>query len=221
MGVPNPNQMIVEGYEDLHAVVGLMEHHVFWPDDKTARPVEIAIGKSVDEILNKAYISSKLKQSGLQRLGIMLDADVDASGRWKSLRTLLQQQFPNLPEDLPTEGVISSNDGGIKIGVWIMPDNQSVGMLETFLKVLVPVEGKPLWEFAVECTAKAKQYGASYIDRHTDKAGVHAWLAWHNPPGEKFGLAITKKILDPKSKAAEPFVNWFSKLFELQRTTTS
>lgn len=211
--------MIVEGYEDLHTVVHLMKRHVIWPDDKSQRPVEISIGSSVDEILNRSYLYPKLKQSGLKRLGIMFDADADLAGRWNSLRSLVLEFFPSIPDQLPQEGLVVDSPDGQRLGVWIMPDNKSSGMLETFLRYLVPAQESQLWD-AAKCSAEAaKAKGAIYISAHTDKANIHTWLAWQNPPGERFGLAITKSLLDSNSLYARPFVDWFINLFELGKTS--
>ena len=66
MAVSNRNQMIVEGHEDLHAVVHLMKHHVQWGDEPKDWPVRIRIGRSVSEILDRNYINTIIKQSELR-----------------------------------------------------------------------------------------------------------------------------------------------------------
>ena len=99
-----------------------------------------------------------------------------------------------------------------------MPDNNSSGMMETFLSTLVTnSEGRNLLTYAGEVVANAKsKYSAPFVDLHNDKAIIHSWLAWQNPPGEAFGNAIAKKILDPFSPTAVIFADWFCKLFDLE-----
>jgi hypothetical protein len=96
-----------------------------------------------------------------------------------------------------------------------MPDNKSEGMLETFLKYLVPNQADNVWLYAQEAARTAKQRGAPYKDVHIEKANIHTWLAWQDEPGPALGVALKRKVLDPNSAAAKPFVDWFIALFEL------
>jgi hypothetical protein len=96
-----------------------------------------------------------------------------------------------------------------------MPDNASAGMLETFLKWMVPEPLQDLWDHAETSAKAAKPLGATYKATHFDKACIHTYLAWHDPPGERFGISITKKVLDPAAPSATGFAAWFQNLFEL------
>jgi ABC-type glycerol-3-phosphate transport system substrate-binding protein len=97
-----------------------------------------------------------------------------------------------------------------------MPDNQTQGMLETFLKYLVPDERQSLWEYAQEVTQEAKQKGARFKDpHHLDKANIYTWLAWQNPPGRQLHDAVKQKILNPNHPKAQDFVKWFKALYDL------
>ncbi len=72
--------MVVEGYEDLCSVVGLMKAHSPWPQDPASAPVFIEIGNSADEILEDEYLRIMLKSREIKELGVMLDADTTHSG---------------------------------------------------------------------------------------------------------------------------------------------
>src|SRR5438045_2795307 len=106
------------------SVVGLMEHHVNWPNGKENAPVYIDLGLSADEILVAKYISTQLKTPNLRRFGVMFDADTKPKSRYTSLRNMCLEYFPNLPEEMPAGGVIVEHEG-IRFGAWIMPDNTS------------------------------------------------------------------------------------------------
>ena len=80
----NPNLLIVEGHDDLHSVVGLMQHHVSWPDGVDNAPVYIKIGKSASEILEPGYLTAEIKASYVKQVGVMIDADVHSEGRYQS-----------------------------------------------------------------------------------------------------------------------------------------
>jgi hypothetical protein len=96
-----------------------------------------------------------------------------------------------------------------------MPDNRSAGMMETFLRHLIKPEDEPLWIHAQAAFAQAKAIGAHCRDVHADKAHIHTWLAWQDPPGQAFGIALVKNILDARSATAMPFVDWFRRLYGL------
>ena len=54
--------LIVEGADDRHSIIGLMQHHTDWPDDSERWPVFVKVGESVDEILAPGYLSAEIKQ---------------------------------------------------------------------------------------------------------------------------------------------------------------
>jgi hypothetical protein len=213
-------QLLVEGVDDLLAVVGLMEHHVPWPRDKHKAPVWINAVGSVDEIFDPTYLSTKLKESGLEVLGIMVDADDQPGGRWATLCTLCRHAVPTLPKNLPPEGLIVDCTSGLRLGFWMMPDCSSDGMLETFLRHLVPTSSDAVWTHAQKSSVHARTLGAPYRDAHSDKAYIHTWLGWQDPPGERLGIALTRKILDANASTATPFVKWFKALYGLPNIDT-
>jgi len=211
------NLLVVEGNDDRHSVVGLMQHRIQWSSDPKEWPVYIEVGKSVTEILQTGYLSTEMKASNVRILGVILDADdAQADGRYQRIQQLMTNLFPTLPSEVPKEGLITENLEGKRFGVWLMPDNQSGGSLETFLRYLVPDEQEPLWQHACDSVVIARKNGAACRESHCDKANLYTWLAWQEPPGQSPGLALTQKILDPQSPHADPFVEWFKELYHLR-----
>jgi hypothetical protein len=212
----NQNQLIVESPDDVGAVSGLMSHHVpAWKSGKDNYAVYIDYKNSADEILAKEYLSTKIKESGLRALGIMLDADNNFNGRWSRVKRFCDPIFQDVPDNMPLDGLILENADGLRFGAWIMPDNQSNGMMEDFCSLLVPASCKAHWEHADVSYKEARKKGAPWRDVHATRVHIHTWLAWQDPPGERIGTAITKKMLDPASDRAKPFVAWMKKLYEL------
>ncbi|MCX7420192.1 MAG: hypothetical protein NT013_11720 [Planctomycetia bacterium] len=120
------------------------------------------------------------------------------------MRSWFSESFHDLPEEPPTDGFVSSpNESKITLGIWIMPDNQSHGMLETLLMFLVPEDKDPLLKFAETARDKAKELGASFKKVHEDKAKIHTWLAWQDEPGLRLHEAVQKGVLDPKVSPLE------------------
>lgn len=213
MASPHPKQMIVEGRDDLYAIAQLLGHHIDWPNGRGNEPLDIRDGKSVDEILDRDSLSLMFKQSGLECLSVVLDADTDHEARWARLRPLIAPMCENLPEVLPAEGLITVCPSGLRFGVWIMPDNMSAGMLETFLTYLIPDDGAACWGYTQEVVDGGPARGSAYREVHKDKARIHTWLALQDPPGERFGNAVVKRILDPHSERCQPFIKWCRELY--------
>lgn len=53
-----------------------------------------------------------------------------------------------------------------------------------------------------------------FKDAHLDKARIHSYLAWNDPPGIPLGQAVLKRTLDPESKQASIFLRWIRDVFE-------
>ena len=213
--------LLVEGKADLRVIPYLVEGGggIEWPNKKP--PVFIKEFEGVENLLDKSTISSELKASGLETIGIIVDADEIPTNRWQSIRNLFIDFFPDLPSEIPEDGFVvsSRNEDGIKFGAWIMPDNRNNGMMETFLEYLVPDrENNELLEFAKEVTQQAKEKGAPFTEAHTDKAIIHSWLAWQDEPGPQLHNAIQQNILKPDNPKAKPFLDWFVNLYELDQS---
>jgi hypothetical protein len=212
--------MIVEGYDDVHSVVSLMRPFVEWPKEEPGWPVHIHMGNGAEDILSEGVLITYLKSSNVKTFGIMLDADAKARGRYGSIRNICKEMFPNLPHDLPVDGVVVDNSENGRLGVWIMPDNSSSGSTETFLRCLLPEKSRALWQHAEASLKKAVELGAVVTANNWDKACLRTWLAWQDPPDLTPGIAIRKKLLDPNCAATASFVAWFKKLYGLQARTT-
>ncbi len=205
--------LLVEGKEDLRVIPELMEANgVLWPKKP---PVYIRDCDGYSKLADTDLIATELQASGLVALGIMIDADENPTNRWQSIRNVILKSVPDLPATLPKTGLIHSASNGIKLGIWIMPDNSLRGMLETFLAYLIPADDQTIWSFAQTSVAQAKQQGARFTDANLDKAHIYTWLAWQDPPGRQLHQALQQRILDPKHPEAEGFVTWFKTLYDL------
>ena len=93
----------------------------------------------------------RLKGSGeTKTIGVVVDADVSIGSRWQQIRDILVKSnlYADIPEECPSNGLILKpiNSDDIKIGVWIMPNNNNNGMLEDFAAFLIPDDDKLLPE---------------------------------------------------------------------------
>ncbi len=208
-------KLLVEGKQDVRVIPELIEANgVPWGTRKSP-VVYIHDYDGYQNLVDPDVISTELQASGLSMLGIMIDADENPSKRWQSIRNACLKSIPDIPENLPEEGLIHITSNGIKFGIWIMPDNKMRGMLETFLTYMIPTGNQELWQFAQEVAQEAKNKGAVFTEPHIDKANIYTWLAWQNPPGRQLHQAIMERILNPKDRNAQKFVTWFKDLYDL------
>ncbi|MFM6531338.1 MAG: DUF3226 domain-containing protein, partial [Dolichospermum sp.] len=125
-------KLLVEGEDDLRVIPELIEKTgINWVENK--KPIVTIKQIGGKDNLTSNLISTELQVSGLTHLGVMVDADDDAFLRWQSIRNACLANIPYLPESLPENGLIINTPDNQKFGVWIMPDNQSRGMLETLM----------------------------------------------------------------------------------------
>ncbi|MHB0992279.1 MAG: DUF3226 domain-containing protein [Burkholderiales bacterium] len=213
----NNNVLLVEGKDDLYAIAELMGHYTPWSQRKESAPVKIKDLEGVEKLLDRALISAELKSHNLKNIGVVIDANDTFQTRWDTLKRLFITEFPDIPNALPTNGLICQNSDGQQLGIWIMPNNSSPGMLETFLSTFITEDDaqKAIWQHAINANSHAKTLGAPYRDVHLHKAQIHTWLAWQDTPGDAFGTALVKKTLNPSSPSAAIFVEWFMQLFKL------
>ncbi len=211
------NVLLVEGQDEPRTIPELIEiNGVNWGTRKNP-VVWIKDCEGCENIIDKDIIAVELKADGIEALGILLDADESPVDRWIAIRNACRNSkaVSNMPDELPEGGLIIEADNGVRVGIWIMPDNKLPGMLETFLGYLLPTNASSLWEFATSTTDAAKAKGAPFTAAHREKAKIYSWLAWQEPPGRQLHQAIKERILDPKHPEAQSFVSWFKQLYQL------
>ena len=200
--------LLVEGADDEHVL-----KHVCG-----ARGVqkldEIKPLGSVEQLLESFPV--RLKESDIEVLGVVVDADTDLSARWQSLRDRLRNAgYQNVPEHPAPKGtILPPPDNAVlpRVGIWIMPDNQTRGILEDFMRFLVP-EGSGLFNHVKSSVAAIPEGERRFDKRAEPKAIIHTWLAWQEEPGKPLGTAITARYLDPGVAQVDDLVFWLTQLF--------
>ncbi len=205
--------LLVEGKNDIHVITNLCKRHGI-TGLPCREPNEDGEASGIDELL--AGIPGRLQESHVHTFGIVVDADEDATDRWRSIRAfLLDAGYASIPATPVPEGWISTELVLKRVGVWVMPDNQLSGMLEDFAAQLIP-NGDILLGKAEDVLQELERDGLQqYGTTNHAKALIHTWLAWQATPGMPIGLAITAKALDHDTPAARRFVAWVRRLFAL------
>lgn len=206
--MPGKKILLVEGTDDKNVIMHICGNRGVQQLD------EIAPQDSVEQLLESFPV--RLKESDVEVLGVVLDADTDPQGRWEALRHRLNQAgYAGVPEKLAAIGTILAPPPNTllpRFGVWIMPDNQSKGILEEFLHFLVPA-GSQLYEHVKASVASIPEGERRFKQADEPKARIHTWLAWQKHPGKPFGTAITARFLDPNVAQVDVLVAWLKLLF--------
>lgn len=209
-------KLLVEGDEDKRVVPQLIEANgIDWGESESDWIVDIAACDGFPNMVSSSLIETHLKASGLLALGLIADANGNGPDKFSAIRSHLVHAFPDFPRAPEPGGVVAENSFGLRAGIWLMPDNQSRGMMETFLTYLVPENNESILDFASDARDEAKRLGAPFRDAHADKAKIYTWLAWQDPPGRQLHDAVKQKILNPASPTTSAFVDWFKRLYQL------
>ena len=199
-----PQKLLVEGNDDQHVIWALCEKF------SVPEVFDVIDCGGIDNLYES--ISLRFKQTGVETVGIIIDADINLNNRWVHIKNLLSNQGFKMPENLPNDGLVLLN-GNIKVGIWIMPNNDTNGMLEDFLSFLVPHNDELLPVVDITLNKIESQKLNKYSPIHKSKARIHTWLSWQEDPGTPMGLSITKRYLTTDNENCKQFVNWLQKLF--------
>jgi hypothetical protein len=226
---PNPRLLLVEGRDDLFVVAEVFEKVTGIPWEPSKERFLVDIDWCGDDHAVLERIGIRWKESGRKIVGIMIDADSSGS-RWAQVRAHAPAEArASLPDELPSDGLVLDIGRDRRFGVWIMPDNQSRGMLETFLMRLRSSMPKELGDHVVSAMNQAKTLMEAHIaehpdarppvrpwkDVHADKAEMHTWLAWQDPPGLQLHEAVMTQLLDVQAPLSQTFVGWMKRLYDL------
>jgi len=221
--------LVVEGVDDAHAIRNLGYQHgvsicIEGDDYDEKCIISPAGGFSNVGTVSKNWL--KLKGE-ITHLGIVVDADESAIRTYRSVVEALfhfdgNKSYADVAENLKSEGRVdqtsNSADDPVRVGIWIMPDNENSGALEDFAANLIPSDDK-LWPFAEETVAKLPEIDDPPEHRfkllYKGKAVMHTWLAWQETPREPIGRSISNGTLQHDAELACRFMQWMRRLFEL------
>lgn len=99
-----------------------------------------------------------------------------------------------------------------RVGIWIIPDNRTPGILEDFLRFLVPPESR-LYAHVQASVDSITEGGQRFKVLDKPKTLIHTWLAWQEKPGKLLGTAITARSLDPNCPPVDNLIAWPQRLY--------
>lgn len=202
--------LMVEGTDDQHVVMHICGSHGI------RELITFERYGSVEQVV--ASIDVRLMEAREEGdiVGILVDADENLQRRWRAIRQrVVNAGYENAPEQPAADGIIIEPPAGSilpRAGVWMMPDNQTPGILEDFLRAMIPLPS-PLLEHAQHSMATIPDDHRLFRPVDEPKALIHTWLAWQETPGRPFGTAITARFLNPSVRQATVFATWLRNLF--------
>lgn len=200
-------RLLVEGSDDEHVVKALCGHHQLPRLD-----IRDCRGKS------RLLESFPIQLLGsIDCLGVVLDADQDLEASWMSLKyRLTAAGYRDLPDQPDGDGTIIEPPARTilpRVGLWLMPNNRTPGILEDFLSFLIR-DSDPLWPRARAALDSIPSEEIRFDGTKRPKALIHTWLAWQDEPGRPLGQSITRKALDAETPEAMRFVEWLKRLMK-------
>lgn len=172
--------LIVEGNDDINFFHALFEYLKV-----TDYQIRRTDGKSSYSTSIAAIWKEPGYESNVNSIGVIRDANNDFSRTFQSVQTALR--YSGLP--VPGEPLIPAiNNMGLKVNVFIMPDNRGPGILEDLL--LKSVDQKP----AMPCVNKyfTCLNGKDINPKNMSKARTQTYLAAQIKCGISIGVAASR-----------------------------
>ena len=198
---PTDRVLLVEGQDDKHVVLHLWERH------QATLPFSIENKGGIDPLLES--IAPEIKAPGRRAVGILVDANDDIEARWEAIQNRLQRAgIESPPPPSPDGTIIQANP---RLGIWLMPDNMSVGELEDFVVQMIP-EGDQVWPLSRRYIEEIPEEERKFSDGKILRAQLYAWLAAREDP-RRMGLAIRARDLKVDGALSQRFIAWLNNLF--------
>ena len=202
--------LVVEGLNDQHLVLHLC---------RTVRPeleqsFEFHNAQGLSSVINS--VRGFVNQPGLTAVGFVVDGDEDPQEHWHRVIDRIAVAYPDMqlpvaPEPSGTIVPEDSDMGSPRIGIWVMPDNQSAGELEDFVVQMIP-DGDLVWPRSVAYIVDIPPPARRFEDNKITKSQVHAWLAARRFPG-LMGIAVRDGDLTVNGPLCQRFLAWLARLF--------
>lgn len=203
----NPHVLLVEGADDEHVV-----YHLRARSGENLE-FEVIPKDGIDGLLSSVEVEINVPDRKV--MGILIDADDDVAARWCAVTNRLKQAKSSLqipPQPDPDGTVLHENpqDRIPRIGIWMMPNNESPGELEDFIARMIP-GGDAVWPLSEKYIACIPKPERKFKSGKKLRAQVHAWLAARERP-RPLGLAIKTRDLEVEPNS-QTFINWLQRLF--------
>ncbi len=204
---PGNRILLVEGRDEEYVVGRISE------SGKPISNFPISNKRGIDKLL--PAIPLEIQVEGRAIVGIVVDANDDLQSRWQSVADRLRAANIQPPTTPASHGTIiegSPQEGTPRVGIWLMPDNESPGELEDFIADMIP-SGDPVWPMSEDYIEGIPVEHRKFKKGKILRAKVHSWLATRRRP-RQMGTAIEAGDLNTGTENCERFVGWLRELFK-------
>jgi hypothetical protein len=164
----------------------------------------------------------QLNDGQIRRLGIVVDADHLANGlghdeAYSVATEKLAEYGYAIPRAYPSgrpKYVFDHPDGLPRVGVWIMPDNSSDGMLEDFVAEADKSAADQAQLF-INAQKAVRALAPPRFDptRHLNRASTYTWLAWQSVPGKQIASVIGDGLIRLDVGSPSRLLDWLGSVF--------
>ena len=204
--------LLVEGNSDLQVVKTLRQN------TKNRNQFSINPTGGISQLLKNIPSDLQdprfIRNSPMPALGYVVDADIDPQTIWEDMKMRCQgESIPEqyrvyLPDSPNPEGtIVMRSRPRLKVGIWVMPDNEHSGELEDFLACMVP-KCDADWPLARDYVRSTERKFGKKVTR----AEVWAWIATREFPS-RFDEAIKNGDLCTGGVLCQTFIAWLNRLF--------
>ena len=213
---PEKRALLVEGQDDRHVAWQIYDAYHRHEEIPEFGVIDKA---NLNELLKS--VPGEIRAPGRVAIGIVVDADEDPERRWNEVVGCLQRAVKDFPCKLSSADVgrlcVRRPGGTIlpsspRVGVWMMPDNESTGELEDFVALMIP-EDDEIWPLATRYIEDIPHSERKFRSNKMLKAKLFAWLASRKEPG-RMGAAIGAGDLLVDGAQTGNFVGWLRGLFQ-------
>lgn len=197
--------LMVEGQDDRHVISHIVNR------SQLGLNFSISDREGIELLLED--IPLEVREPSREVVGIIVDGDTNLSSRWNAVRDRLLSEGFDVPSQPDPDGtIIPETDDLPRVGIWLMPDNQSTGELEDFVARMIPSDDA-VWPLSVDYIEGIPIADRKFAENKTQRAKVHAWLAAREDP-RQMGQAIRARDLEVDGELCQKFVDWLRRLFE-------
>ena len=206
----NDRVLLVEGQDDKHVVLHICKRHEMIPEFCILDKEDEAGSGGISLLLQD--IGPEILAPGRKAVGILVDANEDFTARWNAVSNRLRDEnikVPDIPD--PTGTLIDGTTHIPRVGIWLMPDNESPGELEDFVSEMIP-NGDTVWPLSQDYIDGIPETDRKFTEKKTQRAKLHAWLSTRKDP-RRMGAAIGTRDLRVDGPLSITFADWLRQLF--------
>ena len=183
--------LLVEGQDDEHVVRHLRR------SDSQMPTFCIRTKGGVDDLLRG--VRGEILAEERTAVGILVDANDDWEARWQAVTDRIRMANMEPPSSPDPGGTII--EGSPRVGIWLMPDNESPGELEDFVAKMIPCDDA-VWPLS-QSLHRQHPGGAPQVQPGQDSEGQGPCLACDERGASANGISYKRGRLETRCRSQQ------------------